>query len=546
MTKAPQTLPGLLESAVERWSGRTALISEDERWTYAELGEQVERMSRGLVALGVGKGSRVGLLMENTVEWVPFALAATSVGALFVPVSTFSKQDDLEFQLRHADISHLFMCARFLKNDYLEMLRKTAPEIDSGTPGALLCEAVPALRRVLVMGGDDRLPAGCQPWSDLYSAAEGVPASIVRGLRAEVDPEDDCYLLYTSGTTARPKGVLHVHSAVARNGWLIGEYQMLDEQDVAWFYFPMFFSAGCINVMLGTLSHGAAMIIQPSFDAGQAIELIAREKANTWHLWAHTLKSLTAHPDWQTKDHSLLHKGTAPFDAMIGPNPDGLGGVNMYGMTETCTAFSCTPADAPLKDRITSTGPLMPGAEIKIIDPDTREPLAVGEEGEICVKGPSVLRRYYKIDPSETFAEDGFFPTGDLGRIDADGNVHFNQRIKDMIKTGGINVSPADIEMKLVQMEGVDVAHAFPLPAGDRGEVVGAALVVKAESAPDDEDIKSYFGEALPGYKRPEGVLLLRADQVPMTGSGKVQKVVMRDRLVAAMDEGAGPIVRLL
>jgi fatty-acyl-CoA synthase len=231
---------------------------------------------------------------------------------------------------------------------------------------------------------------------------------------------------------------------------------------------------------------------------------------------------------------------------MIGPNPDGLGGVNMYGMTETCTAFSCTPADAPLKDRITSTGPLMPEAELKIVDPDTREPLPVGEEGEICVKGPSVLRRYYKIDPAETFDDQGFFPTGDLGRIDADGNLHFNQRIKDMIKTGGINVSPADIEMKLVQMEGVDVAHAFPLPAGDRGEVVGAALVVRAESAPGDDDLQSFFSEKLPSYKRPEGVLILRADQVPMTGSGKVQKVVMRERLIAAMDEGAGPIVRVL
>jgi acyl-CoA synthetase (AMP-forming)/AMP-acid ligase II len=546
MTKAPCTLPELLERAVEAWSGRTALISEDERWTYAELAERVERMSRGLVGMGVGKGSHVGLLMENGMDWVPFAFAATSVGALFIPISTFSKQDDLAYQLRHADVSHLFMSARFLKNDYLEMLRKTAPEFEAGTPGALLCEALPALRRVVVRGADDALPAGCEPWSALDEAAEGVPASIVRGLRADVDREDDCYLLYTSGTTARPKGVLHVHDAVARNGWLIGEYQMLDENDVAWFYFPMFFSAGCINVMLGTLSHGASMVVQPSFDAGQAIALIEREKANTWHLWAHTLKSLTSHPDWQEKDHSLLHKGTAPFDAMIGPHPDGLGGVNMYGMTETCTAFSCTPADAPLKDRITSTGPLMPDAELKIVDPDTRAPLAVGEEGEICVKGPAVLRRYYKVDPAETFDADGFFATGDLGKIDADGNVHFNQRIKDMIKTGGINVSPADIEMKLVAMEGVDVAHAFPLPAGDRGEVVGAALVVRAENAPDDAAIEAYFGEALPGYKRPEGVLLLRADQVPMTGSGKVQKVVMRDRLIAALDAGDGPIVRSL
>ncbi len=543
--QAPRTLPGLLADSVSRWGDRVAIITVDERWTYAELQARVERHARALVSMGVGKGSRVGLLMENDPDWVAFAFAATSLGALFVPVSTFSKQDDLEYQLRHADLAQLFMSARFLKNDYLGMLCKAAPELDSGTPGQLYLERMPALRRVVVRGADDRLPSGCQSWSDFEAAGGDVPASLVASLRDEVDPEDDCYLLYTSGTTARPKGVLHVHEAVARNGHLIGEYQRLEAGDVAWYYFPMFFSAGCINVMLGTLSHGAAMIVQPGFEPGDALMLIEREQANTWHLWAHTLKTLTAHPDWTTRDHSKLHKGTAPFDAMLGPHPSGLGGVNMYGMTETCTAFSCTPADAPLEDRITSTGPLMPGAELKVIDPETGLRLPEGSEGELCVKGPSVLRRYYKIDPAETFDDEGFFHTGDLGRIDAEGNVHFNQRIKDMIKTGGINVSPADIEMKLVQMDGVDVAHAFPLPAGDRGEAVAAALVVEAGSAPADEAIVAYCSEALPGYKRPEALLLLRADQVPMTGSGKVQKVLLKARLLEALGEGGERVVRI-
>jgi fatty-acyl-CoA synthase len=544
MSDATRTLPQLLQRSVENWGTRTALITMEERWTYREFADRVDRTARALVAMGVGKGSRVGLLMQNLPEWFELAFAATGLGALLVPVSTFSKQDDLAYQLRHADVSHLFMSARFLKNDYLEMLRKAAPELDGAQPGALHSVALPALRAVVVHG-DAQLPAGARAWTDFESGAEGVPQAIVDALRAEVDPEDECYLLYTSGTTARPKGVLQTHGAVAHNGFLIGEYQRLDEQDVVWFYFPLFFSAGCINVMLGTFSHGASLILQPSFDPGPALELIEREKATTWHLWAHQLKSLTAHADWQTRDHSLLHKGTAPFDAMLGPAPDGIGGVNMYGMTETCTAFSCTPGDAPLKDRITSTGPLMPGNEMKIVDPETGVLLAEGEEGEICVKGPPVMRRYYKVDPAETFDAEGFFHTGDLGRIDEAGHVHFNQRIKDMIKTGGINVSPADVEMKLMQIEGVDVAHAFPIPAGDEGEAVGAALVVNADAAPTDEELLAAFNEALPGYKRPRAVLLLRADQVPMTGSGKVQKVRMRAQLLELLAGAADGFARL-
>jgi fatty-acyl-CoA synthase len=336
-----------------------------------------------------------------------------------------------------------------------------------------------------------------------------------------------------------------VHDAVARNGWRIGEYQGLDANDVVWFYYPLFFSAGCINVMLGTLSHGAALILQPAFEPGAALELIEREKATAWHLWPHTLKELTQHPDWKVRDHSLLHKGTGPFDAMQGgPPEDGLGGVNMYGMTETCTAFTCTRADDPLAVRLTTQGRLMPDNELKIVDPESGALLPDGEEGEICVKGPTVLRCYYKVDPAETFDSEGFFRTGDLGHVDADGRLHFGRRIKDTIKTGGINVAPADIEAKLLQLAGVEAAYAFPIPAADKGEVVGAALVVAEGREPGEDAILAHCAEVLAGYKRPAGLLILREEQVPMTGTGKVQKVVLRERLLARMKEQGTNVVR--
>jgi len=540
----PRTLPQLLDRAVGAWAANTAIITEDLRWSYQELADRVDVLARALVAHGVGKGSRVGLLMENGPDWIAFAFATTGLGALFVPVSTFCKEDDLAYQLKHADVQHFFMSAGFLKNDYLAMLRGALPSLEKGTPGRLFCSELPALRSVVVRGGD-ALPSGCETWAGYEAKAGDVPQAVVAGLRAEVDAQDECYLLYTSGTTARPKGVVQVQEAVARNGWLIGEYQCLDEADVVWFYYPLFFSAGCINVMLGTLSHGASMILQPSFDPGVAIDLIEREKATAWHLWPHTLKELTSHPEWATRDHSLLHKGTGPFDAMQGgPPEDGFGGVNMYGMTETCTAFTCTRADEPLVARITTCGTLMPGNDLKIIDIESGEVAPDGTPGEICVKGPAVMRSYYKVDPATLFDDDGFFRTGDLGHLDEEGRLIFSRRIKDTIKTGGINVAPADIESKLATLAGVVAAHAFPLPSEEKGEVVGAALVVAPGAEPDEAAILAHCKEFLSGYKRPEGLLILHEAQVPMTGSGKVQKVVMRDRLLERMKESGEPIVR--
>ncbi len=477
MDAPPETLFELFSDSATRHADRTAIVTSDQRWTYRDLSDRVDGHARALVASGVGKGTRVGLLMENDPDWVAFALAATGIGSLLVPVSTFAHVDDLAYLLRDADVAHLYMSARFLANDYLGMLAEITPEIAAARAGPIHCASLPALRDVVVRGADP-LPPGCRSWEDVLASGGGVPDAVLRGLREGLDPEDECYLLTTSGTTARPKGVLHTHRALAGNGARIAALQGLTCDDVVWFYFPFFFSAGCVNVMLGTLAAGASLIVQPTFDAGTALELIESEGATTWHLWPHQLTALLEHPDWATRDHSGLHKGTAPYDALrASPHADGLGGVNMYGMTETATAFACTPADDPLDVRIATQGRPLPGNEVVVVDPETGRRLPQGASGELCVKGPSLMLRYYKVDPATTFDADGFFHTGDLGHVDQDGRVHFERRLKEVIKTGGINVSPADVEAALVSIEGVDAAYAFALPAGDRGEDVGAALV---------------------------------------------------------------------
>jgi fatty-acyl-CoA synthase len=539
----PSRLPDLLARSVDGHGDRAALITRDKRVTYCELADLVDRWSAALVAGGVGKGSRVGLLMENDPNWVVLALAATGIGAILIPISTFVRSDDLGYQLAHSDVEHLFTTAEFLEVSYVNMLCDLVPELGGPSVGGLYSHEFPALRSVVVSGNHD-LPPRCRPWDDYLSDGAEVPGSVVTGLRAAVDPQDYCYLLTTSGTTARPKGVLHSHATIATNGARIGDHQRLVPDDVVWFYFPLFFSAGCINVMLGTLSHGAALILQPTLDVGLALELIEREEATTWHLWPHQLNQLMEHSDWNTRDHSALHKGTAPYDILCeSPPPDGLGGVNMYGLTETATAFSCTTADEPIEVRMSTQGRLLPGNEIKVVDPDTNQRCSTGEQGELCVKGPSVMRRYYKVDPAETFDDEGFFHTGDLGFVDEDERVHFVQRLKDVIKTGGINVSPADVEASLARIPGVRAAYVFALPGDDKGDLVGAALVPEVGSSIDEAEVMEFCRSELPGYKRPRGLLVVSEPGVPMTGSGKVRKHVLRDRLAEALDGGRGPVV---
>jgi fatty-acyl-CoA synthase len=520
---------------VAQFSDRRALVTVDGHLTYADLAERVDEDARALVYAGVGKGTRVGLWMENGVDWVALLFAITGLGAVVVPVSTFAVADDLAYQLRHADVAVLVMSARFLRHDYLARLLEVAPELHDAQPGRMGAGAVPALRRVVVLGGEpETVPSGCDRWEDLLAGGHEVPHSVVEGLRREVDPEDDCYLLYTSGTTAHPKGVLHCHRGVARNGALIGDYQGLVPDDVAWTHFPFFFSAGCINVLLGTLSHGAALVVQPSFEAGEALELIERERVTTWHLWPHVLAALRAHPDGDRRDHAAVHKGSGPYDVVLGTRaPDGLGGVNMYGMTETCTAFACTHASDPAQVRTRTHGRLMPGNECKVVDPETGARLGPGEEGELCVRGPSVLRRYHKLDPAGTFDAEGFFHTGDLGSVEADGTVHFRRRLTDVIKTAGVNVSPAAVEAALARIDGVQAAHVFGVPSAERGEEVAAAVVPAPGAHLEEGDVLAWCRDALPAYQRPRAVLVLEAAHLPTTGSGKVRTAALRDLLVA-------------
>jgi len=517
-----RTLGNLIVEMAARFPDREAMVFRDQRITYRQFEREVEKRAQALTALGVVKGERVAVLFRNSPDWLYLYFAVTSIGAIFVGVSTWSQEKELDYVLRHCDASTFFLVDRFLKNDYSSQIKSILPAIKESDPGTFRSEKLPFLKNVIFWGQDK--PRGAIAYEEFCRMGEKVGDAHLEKTRAEVMPWDLAQILYTSGTTSFPKGVMHVHEALVMNGYQIGEHQVLNENDRAWLYFPLFFSAGCCNVTLGTVTHGACLVFQETFEPGEALKLMEREKCTTFHAWPNTVRAIMEHPDYPNTNLSHLHKGTGPWDLLMGlKHADGIGGVNMYGMTETCTACACTRGDDPPEIRIKTQGHPFPGVEFKIVN-ETGERVQPGEVGEICVKGFNVMKGYYKKDPAETFDAEGFFHTGDRGKIDDRGFFRFKSRITEMIKTGGLNVSPLEVESYLTTHPKVIHVHVLGIPDPVKEERVGVVIVPKEGVECTAEEIREFCKGNISSYKIPEMIEFMKEEELPLTATGKVQK----------------------
>ncbi len=416
-----RTLGGMLDEIAERYARREAIVFQEHRLTYGEFLEEVDDLAKSLLQVGIGKGSRVAVLMSNRPEWLLWYFAATKVGAILVAVNTWYKEEELTYVLRHSDASLLAMMDRFASNDYLDMLQCICPEIDNAPFGEVFSERLPFLRHVVCVGS--RVPHAAMGLEDFLAVGREVPGGVLRAAQESVTPEDTACIIYTSGTTAFPKGVMLCHRSVVQNGFNIGERQRLEETDRAWLPYPLFFSAGCCNVLIATLTHGACLILQERFDASEALRLFRKEGVTVYHGLPNMTLEILNHPDLKQGGELLLAKGEGgPVDRVIVElGVERL--VNMYGLTESATAATCTDADDPLEIRLNTEGVPLPGVQVKIADPDTGRVLPSCEHGEICLKGYSITQGYYK-DPEMTaarFDAGGFFHTRDLGWLDERG-----------------------------------------------------------------------------------------------------------------------------
>jgi fatty-acyl-CoA synthase len=508
----------------------TATEPEREAVAYAPSDRVTARLTRGalraasraaakkLIAAGVTKGTRVGLLCPNRLEWLPIAFGALRLGAVLTPLSTLWKRDEIAYGLTHGDVALLLSVPRFLRHDYVERLYEIVPELHAAT-GALHSPRAPALRRVILLAGD---AAGMGRWGGL---PETLDDAFLDALERTVSPTDIATIFFTSGTTAQAKAVVHAHAALTASARRISECLGVTPDDAWWGHLPLFWSGGFILGALATLAGGGRVVLQELVEPGSALALLEAEGCTIMAGW-HQAGPLLDHPEFPRR-RLRLKKGTyhALAPRLMGADHRTIG---VYGMSETATCVTAARFDDPEAVRTGSFGRPLPGMEVRVVDPETGAPLPLGESGEILVKGSTLMEGYYRVPRATTLTADGFFRTGDRGYVDADGTLHFGGRIKDVIKTAGVNVAAAEVEEMLGRHPAVQAAHVVGVPDAARGENIAALIVLRPGQRATPDDLLGFCRAALASYKVPRHLFVVGAAAVPRTGTGKVEKAALR------------------
>jgi acyl-CoA synthetase (AMP-forming)/AMP-acid ligase II len=534
------SIPRLLKALAHDHGAKPFVISDGEVLHYADADAASRRLAGALLQSGVGKGTRVGILFSNGPEWVTAWLAAARIGAVAVPINTFQQYKELGWMLRHADIDTLLTTDSLLGNDYLERLERFAPSIAATqAPARILSPELPYLRQVIVWGDASR--AWVRSSDDFMARSDEIAPAQLEAIEAQVCPSDWLVILYSSGSTAEPKGAIHTHGTMLRHAYNLNAMRDLNGDDIIYSPMPWFWVGGLGFVLLSTMHLGAALVVEERFEPGETLAMLARERATVVQGWPHYAKAMAEHPSFQTLDLSSIRAGNLyeilPSDRQqIDPELR----ANSLGMTETCGPHTFDRMDATLSEvHRGSFGHSVEGVEHKVTDPETGSTLGTGESGEICVRGYSLTQGLYKREREEVFDDEGFYHTGDGGRFDADGHLFFEGRLGELIKTAGANVTPREVELALEGLEAVQQAFVIGVAHPDRGENVAAAVVPTPGAACDAASLRSVLREEMAVYKVPRHWWVTNSSELPMTDSGKIDKRRLRATLEEKIADGA-------
>jgi len=524
---ASRTLGDLLDEMAAAAPHSEAVVFCQTRLDYAALKVSADEFARALLAIGVRRGDRVALLITNRPEWLAAAFGAAKIGAIVAAISTFSTPRELGWALEHSGATVLVTLDAFHGRNFIEALHELCPEFHTSEPGALHSDRLPELRAVISIG--ETLPAGVYSLRAFLTRSAMIRAEAVAAAQRAVGANDVCYILYTSGSTAKPKGVMLAHGNVIANGFDIGERMHLGIADRIWLAVPLFWSFGSANALPATITHGGCLVLQETFEPSEAVALIEHEHCTVYYGMANMARAMRDHPT-----HPGRRLGAMRTGLTIGPPDDiamtiaAIGAealCNVYGSTETYGNCAVTDANDPLPVRLSSQGRPLPGMTVRALDLEMRRPLPPGEIGELAVGG-YITPGYYRAPELDAtaFDADGFFLTGDLGSIDPDGRIHFRGRLKEMIKTGGINVAPLEVEEVLLQHPDIVQAYVVGVPDMAKGEIVAAAVELRAGAEIDGSAILAFCRERLANYKVPMKLVLRSAADLPRTPTGKIHK----------------------
>ena len=516
-----------------RFPNREALVFRDERYTFADVKAEIDRAAKALVALGVQRGDHVSLWLNNRSEWVFLMYALATLGAVQVPVNTRFRTNDLDYVLRQSDSAMLITHDTSGPIDYLDMVRQV---VDLPVEGDHVADlSFPELDRVVIVGDDEH--PGTVAWSAALRAAETVSDADLAARADAVHPDDPVFMMYTSGTTGFPKGVLHDHRLI-RNVEERAFRMAVTENDTIMSYLPLFHAFGYSEAAMMSMATGARQILTETFDADHALNLIERERATIAHGFEAHMQMLCDAQEANPRNLSSLRTGlfaagthsATPVarrgERLMAP----LKALSAYGMTEVWIGAALSALDDDPPHRLETSGYPAPGYEFKVVDPETSEQLPDGVPGELRVKSYALMKGYYK-KPEETAASydaDGWFCTGDMAERQADGYIRFLGRFKDMLKVGGENVDPMEVEGLLLGHPAVQQVAVVGLPDRRLSEVPVAFVERKPDVDIEAEDILAYCSGKVASFKIPRHAIFL--DKFPMTASGKIRKVELRQQ----------------
>ena len=514
------TVPLMLRAAVKAHGPRELGVLDDRRMTFADADAASAAIAKGLLAIGVGKGTRVGLLAPNSPDWVAAWLAIGRIGAIGVLANTYYKSRELDWVLRHADVQVLLTVSRFLGHDYLARLEEV---VSPGQDPVIASSSHPLLRSVWVWGQCDAPWAA--PMDDLLAAGEAVSDEVLAAAEAQVSPADEFTVVYTSGSTSSPKGAVHTQGAVVCHAHNLWQFRDLEAGDRIYTAMPMFWVGGMVMSLVGSIYAGTCLVFDERFEPGSTLALIERERVTLVFGWPHMAQLLVNHPDFTQRDLSSVRGGS--LYALLPPEmqiEDPELRVNSLGMTETLGPHTLGVMGSRLpEEKRGSFGWAVPGMEHRIVNPETGEDCPTGERGEVWVRGYALMSRLYKVDPADTFTPDGWYRTGDSGYFDADGYFYFTGRMGDLIKSSGMNIAPREIELVLEEPD--EVTHAFVCGVShpDRLEDVAAAVVLRPGQTLTAEGLKKYVAERVASYKVPRHIAVYNTpDDLPWLDSGKI------------------------
>jgi fatty-acyl-CoA synthase len=529
------TLPGFLREVTQMYGEREALVwstpaDDVTRWTYAQLWEHAMEVARALRGSGLGKDARVGVLMTNRPEWLAAVFGTALAGGVAVTMSTFSTPPELDYLIRASAISVLLFERTVLTKDFAVILNELEPAIGMSPPGTLESAKYPFLRRFALIG--EPVP-GIEVWDEFLAHGDREPRELVEATAASVLPSDAALLFFSSGSTSKPKGILSAHRGVSIQLWRFRRMYGFSPNDRVrgWTANGFFWSGNFAMVLGSTLASGGALVLQSTFDAAEALELMQNEGVNFPFAWPHQWAQLEGAPNWERVDLSSVK--FADFKTPIAHHPTVLGEWyepgHAYGNTETFTITTGYPANTAPEVHAESFGVALPGVTLKITDPLTGSVVPRGEAGEISVKGPTLMLGYIGTPLDETLDAEGFFPTGDGGYLDASGRLYWQGRLTDIIKTGGANVSPREVDEAMIAHSGVKLAQTVGVPHQTLGEVVVSCVVPHDDVILDTGQLLAFLRQRLASYKVPRHVLFFSQDEVSLTGNAKIKAGDLRE-----------------